>query len=41
MWDYAGDFGLVTKQAGQILAEDAVVRALGLPGAGGNAPPSP
>jgi endoglucanase len=41
MWDYAGDFGLVTKQAGQILAEDAVVRALGLPGAGGNAPPAP
>jgi endoglucanase len=40
MWDYAGDFGMVTKQADQILAEDAIVRALGLPGAGGNAPPS-
>ncbi len=31
MWDYAGDFGIVTKQADQILAESDIVRALGLP----------
>jgi hypothetical protein len=30
MWDYAGDFGLVTKQAGQIVVDDTLVSALGL-----------
>ena len=30
MWDYAGDFGLVTKQAGQIVVDDTLVWALGL-----------
>lgn len=32
LWDYAGDFGLVTKQAGTILPDDTVVAALGLRG---------
>ena len=31
MWDYAGDFGIVTKQEDQTLAEGDIVRALGLP----------
>jgi hypothetical protein len=31
MWDYAGDFGIVTRQADQVVAENDVVRALGLP----------
>src|SRR5262245_13011603 len=30
MWDYAGDFGLVTKQAGQSVVDDVIVSALGL-----------
>jgi len=30
MWDYAGDFGLVTKQSGQIVVDEPVVSALGL-----------
>jgi endoglucanase len=30
MWDYAGDFGLVTKQAGQVVVDDLIVSALGL-----------
>src|SRR5215510_486095 len=30
MWDYAGDFGLVTKQAGQIVVDAPLVSALGL-----------
>jgi endoglucanase len=30
MWDYAGDFGLVTKQAERIVVDEAVVAALGL-----------
>jgi endoglucanase len=30
MWDYAGDFGLVTKQSGQIVVDDLIVSALGL-----------
>jgi endoglucanase len=30
MWDYAGDFGLVTKQAGQIVVDEPLVSALGL-----------
>jgi endoglucanase len=30
MWDYAGDFGIVTKQPDQIRAETDIVRALGL-----------
>lgn len=33
MWDYAGDFGIVTKQADQIVTEGDIVRALGLPAA--------
>jgi len=35
MWDYAGDFGLVTKQSGHIVVDDLVVWALGL-GSGPN-----
>ena len=31
MWDYAGDFGIVTKQADRILTQSDIVRALGLP----------
>ena len=31
MWDYAGDFGIVTKQADRISTEGDIVRALGLP----------
>jgi hypothetical protein len=31
MWDYAGDFGIVTRQADQLVAENDIVRALGLP----------
>jgi len=30
MWDYAGGFGLVTKQAGQIIVDEPLVSALGL-----------
>jgi hypothetical protein len=30
MWDYSGDFGLVTKQAERIVVDEAVVAALGL-----------
>jgi len=30
MWDYAGDFGLVTKQSGQIVVDEPIVSALGL-----------
>lgn len=30
MWDYAGDFGLVTKQAAQIVVDEPIVSALGL-----------
>jgi endoglucanase len=30
MWDYAGDFGLVTKQSGQIVVDEPLVSALGL-----------
>ena len=30
MWDYAGDFGLVTKQSGQIVVDQPIVSALGL-----------
>jgi endoglucanase len=30
MWDYAGDFGLVTKQSGQIVVDEPIVAALGL-----------
>src|SRR2546425_12368416 len=30
MWDYAGDFGLVTKQSGQIVVNEPIVSALGL-----------
>ncbi len=30
MWDYAGNFGVVTKKDGQIAPDDIVVRALGL-----------
>jgi endoglucanase len=30
MWDYAGDFGLVTKQAEQIVVDEPLVSALGL-----------
>jgi endoglucanase len=30
MWDYAGDFGLVTKQTERIVVDEAVVAALGL-----------
>jgi len=30
MWDYAGDFGLVTKHAGQIVVDESLVSALGL-----------
>jgi endoglucanase len=30
MWDYAGDFGLVTKQSGQSVVDDVIVSALGL-----------
>jgi endoglucanase len=31
MWDYAGDFGIVSRQADQLVAENDIVRALGLP----------
>ena len=30
MWDYAGDFGVVTKEAGTIVLDEPVVNALGL-----------
>jgi len=30
MWDYAGGFGLVTKQSGQIVVDQPIVSALGL-----------
>jgi len=30
MWDYSGDFGLVTKQSAQIVVDDLIVSALGL-----------
>jgi aryl-phospho-beta-D-glucosidase BglC (GH1 family) len=30
MWDYAGSFGVVTKKDGQIVPDDAILRALGL-----------
>src|SRR5215471_11852733 len=30
MWDYAGDFGLVTKQSGQIVIDQPTLSALGL-----------
>src|SRR3989442_9003136 len=30
LWDYAGDFGLVTKQSGQIVVNEPIVSALGL-----------
>ena len=30
MWDYAGGFGLVTKQSGQIVVDEPIVAALGL-----------
>jgi len=33
MWDYAGDFGLVTKQSGQTLIDQPTLSALGLPDA--------
>ena len=40
MWDYAGDFGIVTKQADQTTTEEAIVRALGLTPAAGSSPSS-
>jgi hypothetical protein len=30
MWDYSGSFGLVTKKDGKAVADENVVRALGL-----------
>lgn len=30
MWDYAGDFGIVTTEAGQTTGDDPLLRALGL-----------
>jgi endoglucanase len=30
MWDYAGDFGLVTKQSDQIVVDELILSALGL-----------
>ena len=30
LWDYAGGFGLVTKQSGQIVVDQPIVSALGL-----------
>jgi endoglucanase len=30
MWDFAGDFGLVTKRSGQIVVDESIVSALGL-----------
>ncbi len=30
MWDYSGSFGVVTKKDGKMLADDGVLRALGL-----------
>jgi endoglucanase len=32
VWDYAGDFGIVTKHAGATLVDEGIVRALGLRG---------
>jgi hypothetical protein len=30
MWDYSGSFGVVTKKAGKAVADDDVLRALGM-----------
>src|SRR5262245_36478192 len=30
MWDYAGDFGLVSKRSGRIVVDESIVSALGL-----------
>ena len=30
MWDYSGSFGVVTKKDGKPVADDAMLRALGL-----------
>jgi hypothetical protein len=30
MWDYSGSFGVVTKKDGKTVADDGVLRALGL-----------
>jgi hypothetical protein len=30
MWDYSGSFGVVTKKDGQAVADEGVLKALGL-----------